>query len=63
LVPVKVTGTLAPCAPLAGLIEVSVGPAALIVKVTGALVPFEAVTVTLAGPVEAVDAIAKFALI
>src|ERR1041384_3373266 len=48
LEPVRITGTLAPTMPPVGLIPVSVGAGGLMVKVTGALVPLELVTVTLA---------------
>jgi len=62
-VPVRVTGTLAPCAPLVGLMALRVGAAGLTVKTTAAEVPFAVVTVTLAGPVAAVAPIAKLAVI
>ena len=63
LVPVRVTGTLAPSNPLGGLIDVSVGGKALMLKVTAALVPPAVVTVTLAGPGAAVAAMVKVAVI
>ena len=62
-VPVKVTGTLLPTTPLDGLTEVSVGPAALTVKVAAPLVPPLVVTVTLAAPSVAFPAMAKVAVI
>jgi hypothetical protein len=43
-VPVSVTGTLAPCAPLFGLTEVSVGPRGLTVNGTVLLVAAEVLT-------------------
>ena len=56
LAPVNVTGTLAPCVPLLGLMLVNTGGPTVIVKATGLLVPLEVVTVTLAGPVGALAA-------
>jgi hypothetical protein len=47
LVPVRVTGMLAPGAPLLGLIELSVGAAGLITKDTASVdagIPFASVT-------------------
>ncbi len=63
MVPVSVTGTVAPCAPLFGLMEVRVGAAGVTAKVTALLVPPEVVTVTLAVPRAAVGAILKSAVI
>jgi hypothetical protein len=57
LVPVRVTGTVAPCVPLDGAIVVRAGELAT-VKTTGALVPPGVVTVTFRGPVVAFEAIA-----
>jgi hypothetical protein len=45
-VPVKVTGTDAPCAPLEGLIEESVGTGGLTVNGRALLIPPAVVTVT-----------------
>src|ERR1039458_626346 len=50
LVPVRVTGTLAPWVPLAGLTEVRVGGAGLTVKASGPLAPPAGVTVMVAAP-------------
>src|ERR1035438_3997030 len=44
LVPDKVTGTVAPCAPFDGLMELMVGTAGITVKDTGTLVPPEVAT-------------------
>jgi hypothetical protein len=63
LAPVNVTGTLAPWAPLLGLIEVSVGCGDWIVKLTAPLVPPAVVTVTLTGPAIAVAAIVNVTVI
>ena len=63
LVPVRVTGRLVPRNPLEGLIPVKVGVAELMVKVTGAVVPLEVETVTVAAPVAALEAMAKEAVI
>jgi hypothetical protein len=63
LAPVNVTGTLAPCVPLLGLMLVNTGGPTVIVKATGLLVPLEVVTVTLAGPVAALAAMVKVAVI
>src|SRR6202030_2210411 len=52
-VPVSVTGTLCPCTPLFGLIEVSVGGARFTVNGCAPLVPPEVVTVTFRAPVAA----------
>jgi hypothetical protein len=61
-VPVNVTGIFAPCAPLAGLIEVRVG-AAVTVNVTPFVVTPDDVTVTVSPPTAALAAIAKLAVI
>ena len=63
LEPVRVTGTLAPCSPLEGLMPVKVGVAELMVKVTGEVVPLEVETVTVAAPAVALGAMAKVAVI
>src|ERR1035441_1690196 len=65
LVPVKVTGTVAPCAPLVGLMEVTVGIPGLTgtVKDTAPLVPPGVVTVTMAAPSAAPPAMQKVAVI
>lgn len=62
-VPVRVTGTFVPAAPLAGLIDVSVGAGGLTVNATAAVVPLDVVTVTLEAPKVAPAPIAKFAVI
>src|SRR5689334_2349545 len=62
-VPVRVTGTFVPAAPLAGLIDVSVGAGGLTVNATAAVVPLDVVTVTLEAPKVAPALIAKFAVI
>ena len=59
--PVNVTGTVAPCAPPAGLIEDSVGTGGLIVNVWALLVPPVVVTVT--EPVAALPPMLKVAVI
>jgi hypothetical protein len=61
-VPVKVTGTFAPCAPLAGLIEVRVGEA-VTVNVTPFVVTPDDVTVTVSPPSVAFAATLKVAVI
>ena len=63
LVPVRVTGMLAPCTPLAGLTEVSVGGGGFTVNIAAVLVPPLVVTVTLAGPGAALAAMVKAAVI
>ncbi len=63
LVPVSVTGTVLPCTPLFGLIEVRVGPVEVMVKVTALLVPADVVMVTLSAPGAASAAIVKEAVI
>jgi hypothetical protein len=60
-VPVKVTLTLVPCAPVLGAIEVRVGPNT--VNVTALLVPFGVVTVTFLVVSPAVVVIEKVAMI
>jgi hypothetical protein len=62
-VPVKVTRTVAPRAQLDGLIEVTFGPPGITVKDDGPLVPPDVVTVTLVGPVVALAAMVKVAVI
>ncbi len=62
-VPVRVTGTVVPSAPLFGLIEVRVGPVEVTVNVTALLVPAVVVTVTLAAPEAALAAMVKVAVI
>jgi len=49
-VPVRITGMIAPCAPVAGAMEVCVGGGALTVNTAGPLVPLGVVTVTSAAP-------------
>ena len=61
-VPVKVTGTAAPCFPDPGLMPVSVGVATVTVKVIPPLVPPVVVTVTFLAPAVAVGAIVKVAV-
>jgi len=61
LVPVRVTGTLAPCVPIEGAIVVSVGP--WTVNVTVLVVPPVVVTLTLCVPSVAPAAIVKVAVI
>ena len=48
--PVRVTATVEPAMPLAGLTELSVGAGALTVKEAEPVVPPDVVTVTLAAP-------------
>ena len=62
-VPVRVTGTLAPCVPLEGLMFDRVGAGVLMVNDTGELLPLEVDTVTLVAPVAALAAMAKVAVI
>jgi hypothetical protein len=62
-VPVRVTGTLAPWTPVAGLTDVNVGAGGLTVKTTAALVPPLVVTVTLAAPGVALAAMVDVAVI
>ena len=63
LEPVRVTGTLAPCSPLEGLMPISVGVAELMVNVTGEEVPLEVETVRVAAPAAALEAMEKEAVI
>src|SRR5262245_52544973 len=66
LVPTTVTGTVVPCAPRFGVIDVMVGrpgPGTLIVKVCPPEVPPEVVTVTSRAPGVAVEARTKVAVI
>jgi hypothetical protein len=63
LVPVSVTGTLVPCAPLFGLTVVSVGAGGVTVNGTPLLIPLFVVTVTLLAPVSAVPEIVNVAVI
>ena len=63
LAPVRVTGTLAPWAPLFGLTEVRVGAEEVTVKVAAPLVPAEVVTVTFVAPTVALLAIVNVAVI
>jgi hypothetical protein len=62
-VPVSVTGTAAPCAPVDGLTVLNVGAAAVTVKGAVPLVPAVVVTDTLPCPVVAFAAIANDAVI
>jgi hypothetical protein len=62
-VPVSVTGTLVPCTPLVGLIEVSVGAPAFTVNVTPLLFSPPDVTVTVSPPVDALAATWNVAVI
>ena len=62
-VPVRVTGTVAPWAPLDGAMAVRVGAALLTVKTTAPLVPPAVVTVTLRAPVAALAEIVRVAVI
>ena len=62
--PVRVTGTVAPCAPLDGLMELSVGNGGRTVKVTTwVLVPPGVVTATLAAPIGALLAMLNVVVI
>jgi len=61
-VPVSVTGTFEPCAPLVGLIEVRVG-VAVIVNVTPSVVTPDDVTVTVPPPTVALAAMPNVAVI
>lgn len=63
LVPVSVTPTLLPAAPLLGLIEVNVGAGGFTVNTTAAVVLPDVVTVTLEAPGAAPAPIAKVAVI
>ena len=63
LVPVRVTGTLVPCTPLAGLTDVSMGAGGFTVKPTALLVPPLVVTVTFAAPVAAAAPMVSVAVI
>ena len=63
LAPVRVTGTLAPWAPLFGLTELRVGAEEVTVKVADPLVPAEVVTVTFVAPTVALAAIVNVAVI
>jgi len=63
LVPVKITTTVAPCGPLAGISEVSVGTEDITVNGSGLLVPAPEVTVTSAGPSAAAGSIVSPAMI
>src|SRR3954453_14330130 len=62
-VPVSVTPAAVPCAPLLGLIEVSVGGEAMTPNGIALLVPPLLVTETLYAPAVALDAMAKVAVI
>jgi hypothetical protein len=60
LVPVSVTVTLVPGAPLVGLMPVNVGSdPPVIVKAIALLVPLDVVTVTLVAPAAALEAMVK----
>jgi hypothetical protein len=61
-VPVKVTATVDPVSPMAGLIDVSVGGGGVMLKVTGGLVPYKVVSVTVAAPKAALAAMVKVAV-
>jgi hypothetical protein len=63
LEPVKVTGTLAPGTPLAGLTDVSTGAGGFTVNTAALLVPPLVVTVRFAAPVAAVAATVSVAVI
>jgi hypothetical protein len=64
LAPVRVTvDTVAPWGPLVGLIELTLGAGGLTVNVTGGLVPLAVVTLTLAGPSAAIEAMVNVAVI
>ena len=63
LVPVSVTGTVAPCGPLPGTIELSVGGGGVTLNATVPLVPPPVVTLTFTGPNAAVAEMAKTAVI
>jgi hypothetical protein len=63
LLPARVTATLVPWTPLAGLTEVSVGAGGFTVNTAGPLVPPLVVTVTFAAPVAAVAPIVNVAVI
>jgi hypothetical protein len=62
-VPVSVTGTVVPCTPLVGLILLSVGRGGRTVKITAAEIPPAVVTVTFAGPIEALAEMFSVAVI
>jgi hypothetical protein len=61
--PVSVTGTLVPCVPLVGAMDVNVGAGGLIVNTAGALVPLEVETLTFVAPVAALAPIVNVAVI
>jgi hypothetical protein len=64
LVPINVNGTFVPCAPVFGVIDVSVGGGGLVtVKFTELLVPAGVVTVILPAPSEALLAMVNVAVI
>jgi hypothetical protein len=62
-VPVKVTGTVAPCEPLLGATESNVGAGEVTLNGKPLLVPLVVVTVTVAAPSDAVEEIVKVAVI
>ena len=59
----RITGTLVPWTPLAGLTEVSVGAGGFTVNAAGPLVPPLVVTVTFAAPIAALASIVSVAVI
>jgi hypothetical protein len=61
--PVRVTGTLMPWSPLAGLTDVSVGAGGFTVNTAGPLVPPLVVTVMLAAPAAALAPVVSVAVI
>jgi hypothetical protein len=63
LVPVKVTETAVPLAPLVGERDASVGAVEVTVNVTAPLVPYSVVTLILRDPAVAVEAIVRLAVI
>src|SRR5581483_2486375 len=63
LVPVKVIGTTAPCTPVAGVIELRVGGGGATLKLSVPLVPPDVDTLTATGPIAAVGAMTKVAVI
>ena len=63
LEPVRVTGTLLPCTPLEGVMELNPGGGGATVKLAGELAPLEVVTVMPAEPRAALAAMVRVAVI
>ena len=57
-VPLRISDTLVPCTPVAGVMLVNTGVGGLTVKVTAALVPPRVVTVMLLAPMPPVGSVA-----